>query len=301
MSNTAFRKTNRPGFSNKDWIYNVLVESDRIIYRALIPSSEIATKIKTFDVGLVIDRDRLLNPDLLFEGLVCNFKNSSLIKASIDSQDYYVIYETVITLEDLKAAGTWHSGALCSVYVPVLNRIWHQPGFYSDATSECWHRDASHGESMDSHEAKYRRLLRVETLANFSVIDDDSTMANSDVVLCVPECKEVITNLCTTEWPENMDMTELMVGYDIECPAMTNPDSVVEVTVRANLKGFFKSINKTVDVKMINGYAAKTKVELVDGIGHFTVRALDLPEGEKVIFQIQDYGRTCAESEIAVV
>lgn len=301
MSNTVYLKSNRPGIAEKDWIYNVLVDADRVVCRVLIPLNDFDVRVQNTTVETAVDRARLMDPALLFGGEVCNYRNSALVKATVDDVEYIVIYETTLTLEDLKKSGTWHSGALCTVYVPVLSRIWQQPGFYSDATSECWHRDAGHGESMESHEAKYRRLYRVETLAQFSVIDENSTMANTDVVLNTPRCKELITNLYPTEWPEGKDVTDLMVGYDIECPSMTAVDTPVEVTVRANLKGFAKSINKTVDVKMVNGYAPMTKVHLYDGVGKFTVMPLGLGAGTSIVFQIQDYGRTCAEQEIAVL
>lgn len=301
MNNTIFLKTNRVGFSPKDWVYNVLVEADRIVYRALIPSQEFVERNNPFTVSSIIGKDQLLKTELLFKGLVCNFNANSLVQVSLDDKDYFVIYETILTLEDLKAAGTWHNGAICSIYVPVLNRIWTQPGFYSDAVTECWHRDSAHGESMTSHEAKYRRLHRVEALAHFSVISDNATLTDSDVVLCLPENTEIISNVQYTPYPENYDITDLMVDYTVEHPNSITAESLIEISVKALLKGYHEPVNKVINLKMINGYAPKTIINLVDGVGHFKVRALDLNPGEKLKFQLQDYGRTCVEVEIPVV
>lgn len=299
MSNIYLNTPNEDP-NEKNWIHALVLTDSGFYFRSLAPVEEFRNIQEDYETSSEISKDDLLKSENLLTDS-CSFNKKNVLNYFKDSAEFILVYETFLSLDSLKDMGTWHSGALCNIYVPIVSRLYKNKEFLTHAISKCWHQSKAHGESLESTEMIIRRSIRFTNLLQYVVKDEFSNLLNSPVVINVTTGKEFITNFEYEAWDNSKEITDFLPQYELELPNEITTNSLENIIIRAKVFDDYTNLNNTIEIKMLNGYAPKTRVTLQNGIGTFSVKALDLNPGDKVIFQVLDYGRICSENEINVV
>lgn len=303
MSNIFFKKTK--SYSVKDsQIYNLVVSDDNLVVRVIVPFGEINNIDDWYksEHETCITIDTLKQSDLLFDSVRCNFGVNDFYTLTINDIKYLVLYESSISLSELKKYGLQTSDSLFDALLPILSRSYQYIGMYSDLTcvnlSSAFDRNASDEYVMQL----LRRFALYESVGKVYVKNGDGNFNSEIFVLNVPANVELITNVDQiSQIDDEFSLTDHIIHYDIILPDNVDADQKIQLSVKAQFDNSDYSINSYLKIVMLSGYSSKSQVKIENGSGTFEVVALNLTPGDNVEFNLVSHERVCAHCVIPVV
>lgn len=297
--------------NKEDWIFNILLKDDTLLIRVLAPLelSQYFLRgydFKDFSEWKTITKDRLLSFEKLL-GEYVNIYLTTAYKITLNEKEYFVLYESQITKQNLIDAGSWHNGALCTVFLPMLDRTFAYRGTYSDIVSMSWYQDTKSSSTQDQTLFKYRTLLRQNPIAQFAVINENSSLLESNVLFYVPSNVEILTDLSIPstlgeEQEDLKNLSELLIKYDVsgDVSSITAEDTkVLSIVSKLNKESY--EGNTELTLEMLSGYSNHSSIPILNGTGQFSIKAQNLKAGDKLCFNIYDHERLVKSLEIPVV
>ena len=148
----------------------------------------------------------------------------------------------------------------------------------------------------------YRRLLISERFISIAINDEAGNFMTEPMLVRVPSNAKLITNVndFVDVSCEEFDVENKTIEYEISSEAEISENGSAEVHVKCVLDGQDVEIDHEVEVCMLNGCSATSRLSIKNGVGNFNVMSMGLSTGDAVKFLIKDNGRICAEHVISV-